>query len=164
MGVPVKRRWPNIGSRRTVPALGRRRSEGFSLTEVLVTTAIVSAALVALFTILRRQIRTEEALRAHTEARLILDQTAARFQIGDGAEADSLIRGRSGVFSLSFRDAPRESTGVARSRSRDAGADRLPGEERIRRRRIAVSWSDRGREQELSVVAWRFLPKPRASG
>ena len=140
----------------------RHDAAGFSLLEVLVTVALVGVSLTVLSGIQRTQMRSLAKLRAHAEARLLLEQAVERFQYGDGLAADSLIAGEYAEYRLAFAD-------LAESAEEGAQPVTLPGDPEAEqlfllnvpefgRRSVAIVWDDRGAEQQLAIEAWRFQP------
>lgn len=130
----------------------RRREQGFSLIEVLVTVTIVGTALTGILAIMRAQVRALDVLRTHQEARLLLTRAVERFQYGDGAGPDSLIAGKYATYALSLRDDPDPASCPAELR-RDG----------LETKTIGIHWTVRGREQALQWSAWR-MRHPGAAG
>jgi prepilin-type N-terminal cleavage/methylation domain-containing protein len=136
--------------RRRLASTEARRSgrAGFSLVEVLVTVAIVGSAVVGLLGVVRTQIRATDALRCHSEARLLLQEAADRFQFGEeateDATGDSLIVGRHGSYQIFFQP-----DGIP------SGDAAVSGDGGVERWKIGVRWKQGGQEHSLVWVAWR---------
>jgi len=131
-----------------------RKTDGFSLLEVMVTVVIIAGALAILLGILRLQIRSMRDLRIHTEARTLLQEKADQFQYGSGAESEDEIQGKYSLYLVTF-------TAIADSGSSETDAVALGSlsDSRLKHRRIQIRWSDREGEKNLWLDAWRFLPE-----
>ncbi len=142
-----------------------RRESGFSLLEVLVTVAIATAALTTLMGMLRQQVRSVRDLRAHAEARLLLEAAVNRFQYGDGEGVESDIVGKHGRYRISFLPATPsgEATvdfgSVADPSAVAAAVPDWFDDLRLLRRIVSVEWREGEETMALSLEAWRFLPE-----
>ena len=138
--------------------------------EVLVAVVVTGTAVTALMGILRSQVGRPIA-PIPSEARLILEEAANRFQYGDGQEEERLVAGKYGEYHLFFLSAGETGAGDAGttapipSPSSVSGMDVAEvGVTRLIRRVATVAWTDKARSEELRLEVWRFEREVPANG
>jgi prepilin-type N-terminal cleavage/methylation domain-containing protein len=124
--------------------LNRSTSEGFSLLEVLVATALVGLMLVVLLQILSTIFRTEEGIWKNNRALLVAERVLQESSTSSSLAAE-VYQGREEEFSYQVKVTPQyEISGPA-------------GELQLRCAliQVTVSWQERGRSKRLVLETAR---------
>jgi len=159
------RRNQRISLNRKPPRERLKGWEGFSFIEVLVALAIIAGAVTVVIGGLRKQVRTTRVLQVHSEARMILQQVADRFQYGEGAPTDSTVTGEFQEYRIRFREVGEDGDqpidlpeGEAPPATFELPPETAGEQERLEKYVISVSWIEDEAPNDLRVEAWRLPP------
>jgi prepilin-type N-terminal cleavage/methylation domain-containing protein len=128
------------------PPLQGGSSQGFSLLEVLVATALMGLIMVVLMQGLSSATRAQEASRRNTQAILVAEKVLAEYCGGKTLEAGS-YQGREGPFGFTVTIAPQYEVGELGS----------PQMLRCSLIQVTVTWREFGRAKSLKLETMRAV-------
>jgi len=135
----------------TPPKAGAGRTQGFSLLEVMVATALMGVLLVILLEVLAGSLRAQESSRTHTQAVLVAEKVIKEY--GElRSLSQGVFQGRDGRFAYVVRLEPKFQ-GPTTMSDRKAVCSLL---------KVTVSWEERGRPKSLELQTMRTAVEKRS--
>jgi general secretion pathway protein I len=128
------------------PRFRRRSSQGFSLLEVLIATALMGLIMVVLMHLLSSGTRAQEATRRNTQATLLAESVLEEYCAGKTLEAGT-FQGREGRFGFTVQVLPQYEVG-------ELGSARML---RCSLIQVTVNWREYGRAKFLKLETMRAV-------